>query len=106
MTDVIIVGAGLSGLATAQELVEHGECPHTPSPRCHRQPRGRKSPALNEEGWIDLGGQWPAKQKQANLEEPAKQLGVKWFEHHSDGKIMISLSGRGRSRRWRAGTRR
>ena len=97
MADVIVVGAGLSGLVAARELVNRNvpvvvlEARDRVGGRMVRQ----KVEADGFEGWIDLGGQWVG-DTQRNIIDPAKELGLedKKFKQHKDGAAVLWYGGK------------
>jgi monoamine oxidase len=106
MADVIIVGAGLSGLSAARELRKHKkdidlvvlEARARVGGRMVRRKVGGEGgvPA----GWIDLGGQWLGEKdnanvnnKQDNINALASELGLKRFEQWKNGITVVHYRG-------------
>jgi monoamine oxidase len=89
--DVIVVGAGLSGLCTARELVRQGKDTLVLEARDRVGGRMvRKS--VMDGGWIDLGGQWIGP-TQTNILSLAQSLGVKHFDSYATGRTVVSYNG-------------
>ena len=93
LVDVIVVGAGVAGLVSARELNRRGrsfvvlEARDRVGGRTFSQQVGREV--------LDLGGQWigPTQDRLANL---ARELGVKTFPQHHDGRKILSWGGKRR----------
>jgi monoamine oxidase len=81
--DVLVVGAGLSGLAAAWELTKAGRSVIVLEARNRIGGRMIRRPVI-ENGWVDLGGQWvgPTQRRIIRL---ADELGVRRFESYHDG---------------------
>ncbi|MCV7328611.1 FAD-dependent oxidoreductase [Mycobacterium cookii] len=90
-TDVIVVGAGLSGLCSARELVQLGKDVVILEARDRVGGRMLRKSVIDG-GWIDLGGQWIGP-TQANILSLAKSLGVKYFDSYDAGRTVISYRG-------------
>jgi monoamine oxidase len=89
--DVIVIGAGLSGLCAARELVQHGKDTLVLEARDRVGGRMvRKS--VTGGGWIDLGGQWIGP-TQSNILALAKSLGIKHFDSYDTGRTVVSYGG-------------
>lgn len=91
MHDVIVVGAGLSGLSAAQRLAGRGRDVLVLEARDRVGGRTYSAPLAGDT--IDLGGQWigPTQNRVAEL---ASELGVETFKQHTDGKKTVELGGR------------
>lgn len=97
MADVVVVGAGLSGLVAARELDSRNvpvvvlEARNRVGGRMVRQ----KVEADECSGWIDLGGQWVG-DSQTYILELAKELGLedKKFKQHKDGATVLWYGGK------------
>ena len=90
--DVVVVGAGLSGLRAARRLVDGGATVTVLEAR--DRVGGRTLSVAHEGGVIDLGAQWigPA---QHRLRELAIDAGVDLFPTHTEGeKILERAAGR------------
>ena len=89
--DVIVVGAGLSGLCSARELVRHGR--HVLVLEARDRVGGRMvRQSLIGGGWIDLGGQWIGP-TQAKILSLAESLGIKHFDSYATGRTVVSYNG-------------
>jgi monoamine oxidase len=95
--DVVVVGAGLAGLAAARELVAQGLKPVVLEAR--DRVGGR---TLNEEigdgKIVEIGGQWVGP-KQTRALELIAELGLETFPTYGEGKNLFERKGRLRSYR-------
>jgi monoamine oxidase len=90
-TVVIVVGAGLSGLCSARELLRHGR--HVLVLEARDRVGGRMvRKSLIGGGWIDLGGQWIGP-TQAKILSLAESLGIKHFDSYATGHTVVSYNG-------------
>lgn len=93
--DVIIAGAGLSGLAAARLLSAGGQRVLLVEARDRIGGRLRREEVYGG-GWIDRGAQW-VEASQVNVMEYVKDFGLKTVdEYHGEGKWTLSYGGPGR----------
>jgi monoamine oxidase len=92
--DVVIVGAGLSGLIAARELKKAGKTVIVleGSFRIGGRMRGR-TPTGFDEGYLDFGGQWVGP-TQTHMLELLSELGIKKFDSYETGRSIQSWDGR------------
>jgi monoamine oxidase len=89
--DVIVIGAGLSGLCAARELDREGKDTLVLEARDRVGGRMiRKSVTGN--GWIDLGGQWIG-HTQSNILAVAGSLGINHFDSYATGRTVVNYKG-------------
>ncbi|WP_052915713.1 flavin monoamine oxidase family protein [Mycobacterium haemophilum] len=89
--DVIVVGAGLSGLCSARELIRQGIDTLVLEARDRVGGRMVRKPVIDG-GWIDLGGQWIGP-TQSGILSLAESLGVTHFDHHDAGHTVVCYNG-------------
>lgn len=91
-TDVIVIGAGISGLAAACRLREGGAGVVVLEAR-DRVGGRLKSTWPRENVWLDLGGTWVGP-SQTRVIELAREYGVETFPQHDEGARLLELEGR------------
>ena len=87
MADVIVVGAGLSGLMAARKILKLHETASVVVLEARDRVGGRmfaQQAGGKRKGWIDLGGQWLG-EDQASIRALAKELGLEIFEQYKNG---------------------
>jgi monoamine oxidase len=89
--NVIVVGAGLSGLCSARELVRQGKDTLVLEARDRVGGRMVRKSVI-EGGWIDLGGQWIGP-TQVGILSIAESLGVKHFDFYARGRTVVNYNG-------------
>jgi monoamine oxidase len=89
--DVVVVGAGLSGLCAATGLVASGVSCVVLEAQDHVGGRMVRQ-AVAENGWIDLGGQWMGPTQTA-LFDLARSLGVSYFDSYDKGDGVLYFEG-------------
>ncbi len=90
--EVIVVGAGLAGLAAARQLVAAGV--ETRVVEARDRVGGRTEVTTTADGsTVDLGGQWigPGQTRVAAL---VTELGLETFDTYNDGSLLVQLGGR------------
>ncbi len=92
--DVIVVGAGLSGLAAARRLVQRGAA--TVVLEARDRVGGRTLTADLAGHAVDLGGQFIGP-GQDRIRALARELGVRTARVHCTGRKVLSLGGRRRT---------
>ena len=90
-TDVIVVGAGMSGLRTAQILRQQGISIEVLEAR--DRVGGRIYTTQVGDTAFDLGGQWVGPQ-QLRLLKLASELGIKTYPQHHQGTKLLSWQGK------------
>jgi monoamine oxidase len=87
VVDVVVIGAGVSGLVAAQEVERQGgsttilEAASQIGGRCLRQ-------QTIQNWWLDLGGQWMGKTHHL-FQALTKDLGIKIFESYFEGNTVL-----------------
>ena len=95
MDDVIVVGAGLSGLMAARRILKSHETASVVVLEARDRIGGRmfaQQAGGERKGWIDLGGQWLG-EEQTRIRELAKELGLEIFEQYTDGFDVLRYDG-------------
>lgn len=91
VSDVVVIGAGISGLVAARELEKKGfsttvlEAMPRLGGRCVRQ-------KTIQDWWVDLGGQWMGKTHRL-FQSLAQELGIKTFDSYFDGNTVLIWNG-------------
>jgi monoamine oxidase len=88
--DVIVIGAGFSGLAAARALVDAGKDVVVVEARDRVGGRALTEP-LAEGGYVDLGGQWIGPTQEA-MKALVSELGASTFETYGEGRHVLSLA--------------
>ncbi|TFV94252.1 flavin monoamine oxidase family protein [Algoriphagus kandeliae] len=91
-TEVIIVGAGFSGIAAAKKLFEAGISFKILEARDRIGGRVYTN-YLKEDLYVDLGGQWIGP-TQDRMYELCKEYGISYFETYDEGKNILNLRGK------------
>lgn len=93
MSDVVVVGAGLAGLAAARWLVAHGH--EATVVEARERVGGRTQTQVLEDGTpLELGGQWFG-EGHARMYELAGELGLATFRTWNDeGALLLDLLGK------------
>lgn len=91
-TDVIVVGAGLAGLAAARALAAAGRSVRVLEAR-DRVGGRTEGGTLADGQWIELGGQWVGP-TQDRMYELIAELGLETIPLYNDGDIVFSLKGK------------
>jgi monoamine oxidase len=95
MADVIVVGAGLSGLMAARKILKSQETASVMVLEARDRVGGRmfaQQAGRERKGWVDLGGQWIG-EGQARMRALAEELGLEIFESSTDGSAVIRYDG-------------
>ncbi|WP_421842957.1 flavin monoamine oxidase family protein [Mycobacterium sp.] len=90
-TEVIVVGAGLSGLCAARELIRGGKDTLVLEARDRVGGRMVRRSVFGG-GWIDLGGQWIGP-THTNMCSLAESLDVRIFDSHDAGRTVVHYNG-------------
>jgi monoamine oxidase len=92
MSNVVVVGAGLAGLAAARRLVAHGH--EVTVVEARDRVGGRtEGVVLNDGTPLELGGQWIG-EGHARMYELVGELGLSTFRTWNEGKLLLDLQGK------------
>ncbi len=89
--DVVVVGAGISGLIAARELTKAGKSVVVLEARDRVGGRMVRQ-SVADGGWVDLGGQWVGP-TQDRILALADELGVKRFTFYEKGLSVVDFHG-------------
>jgi monoamine oxidase len=95
MDDVIVVGAGLSGLMAARKILQSHENASVVVLEARDRVGGRmfaRQAGGARKGWVDLGGQWLG-EEQARIRALAEELGLEIFEQYTEGQTVLWYDG-------------
>lgn len=95
MADVVVVGAGLSGLMAARKILKLHKTASVVILEARDRVGGRmyaQQAGGERKGWIDLGGQWLG-EEQACIRALAKEFGLEIFEQYTDGFDVLRYDG-------------
>ncbi len=95
MADVIVVGAGLSGLMAARKILKSDETASVVILEARDRVGGRmfaQEAGGERKGWIDLGGQWLG-EEQTRIRALATEFDLEIFEQYTDGFDVIRYGG-------------
>jgi monoamine oxidase len=95
MADVIVVGAGLSGLMAARKVMKSRETASVIVLEARERVGGRviaRQAGAERKSWIDLGGQWVG-EAHASVRALAEEFGLETFEHYKAGSSVLRYNG-------------
>lgn len=90
--DVIVIGAGLAGLAAAHRITSSGLSCILLEARDRVGGRTFSQPLPSGEGIIDLGAAWINDTNQSRMFELAQQFGAELIEQNTDGDCVLQES--------------
>lgn len=96
MADVIIVGAGFSGLMAARKIKKLKHDASVIVLEARPRVGGRmfaQEAGGDRKGWVDLGGQWVG-EDHVTIRSVADELGLELFLHHKSGMSVLWYGGR------------
>jgi monoamine oxidase len=93
MSNVVVIGAGLAGLAAARRLVARGH--EVTVVEARERVGGRTEGLLLDDGTpLELGGQWLG-EGHARMHELVAELGLSTFRTWNDeGRLLLDLQGK------------
>jgi monoamine oxidase len=95
MADVIVVGAGLSGLMAARKVMKLDEVASVVVLEARDRVGGRmvaRQASGKRKAWIDLGGQWVG-EDHSTLRALARDLGLEIYESYRAGPTVLRYGG-------------
>ncbi len=91
-TDVVVVGAGLAGLAAARRIAAAGRSVRVLEAR-DRVGGRTMGGTLSDGQWIELGGQWIGP-TQDRMYELVRELGLVTIPTYNEGETLVQLGGK------------
>jgi monoamine oxidase len=92
VVDVVVIGAGISGLVVAQQIECQGRSTTVLEAASHIGGRCQRQQTI-QDWWLDLGGQWMGKTHHL-FQSLTKELGINIFESYFEGNTVLVWNGK------------